>query len=61
MSSMWKGSVFCLHREDVLVPKRMSNGTSPSAKTGMKELFAEPKVKKDGTLSKVHSQLLPSS
>lgn len=40
-------------RENVLVPKRLSNGASPSAKTGMKELFAEPKVKKDGTLSKV--------
>jgi hypothetical protein len=28
-----------------------------SAKTGMKELFAEAKVKKDGTLSKVWLQI----
>ena len=34
------------------MPRRLGNGSSPSAKTGMKELFAEPKVKKDGTLSK---------
>ncbi|BDA48148.1 probable DNA polymerase I at C-terminar half [Coccomyxa sp. Obi] len=46
-------SLEALSGENVLVPKRLTNGASPSAKTGMKELFAEPKVKKDGTLSKI--------
>ena len=37
-------------RDAALIPARLG---AKASKTGMKELFAEPKVKKDGTLSKV--------
>ena len=38
-------------REKQLFPFKLDRPTS--AKTGMKELFAQPKMKKDGTQSKV--------
>jgi hypothetical protein len=41
-----------LARDAKLFPQRLGAKGS-GAKTGMKELFAEPKIKKDGTLSKV--------
>lgn len=43
------------------MPKRLSPGQLPTAKTGMKDLFAEPKIKKDGTLSKVSAPFCTSS
>ncbi len=39
-----------LRRDATLFPARLG---AKAGKSGMKELFAEPKVKKDGTLSKV--------
>lgn len=35
------------------MPRKLAWSGSNSAKIGMKELFAEPKVKKDGTKSKI--------
>ena len=40
-----------VYRDQKLFPSKLSGPTS--AKTGMKELFAQPKLKKDGTQSKV--------
>ena len=39
-------------RDQKLFPTKLDRPSS--AKTGMKELFAQPKMKKDGTQGKVH-------
>lgn len=51
-------SISCTCRERKLFPTILS--TQSSAKTGMKELFAQPKVKKDGSKSKVLTSISPS-
>ena len=49
-SGVWRQAFLWLCRDRKLFPQSLA---VTSAKTGMKELFAQPKMKKDGTASKV--------